>query len=114
MMARNRKQQHVVPHGDGWGVRRSGSSRVTKQHKTQRDAIDHAKSIAKNQTLLAQNPRREARITTDKSLRDQKDQKGSPITARCAATTKFRKFPLARIRETNHPFIRQKTNPCAD
>ena len=43
-MAKGRKQQHVVPHGDGWGVRRSGASRVTKQHRTQREAIDHAKA----------------------------------------------------------------------
>jgi len=45
-----RTTQHVVknPSG-GWTVRKGGSSRATKVHKTQKDAIDHGRKIAKNQ-----------------------------------------------------------------
>ena len=41
--------QHVVPHGDGWAVKRGGATRVTKSFETQADAIDYARDIAKNQ-----------------------------------------------------------------
>lgn len=41
-----RKNQHVVPNGDGWGVRGEGNERLTSRHSTQRDAIDAAREIA--------------------------------------------------------------------
>ena len=40
------KNQHVVPHGDGWAVRGAGSTRVTSTHSTQQDATDRARDIA--------------------------------------------------------------------
>ena len=43
------KNQWVVTHGDQWGVRGEGNSRVTSVHDTQREAIDHAREIAINQ-----------------------------------------------------------------
>jgi uncharacterized protein YdaT len=43
------KNQHVVPHGESWAVRGAGNERVTKQFDTQREAIEHARSIAINQ-----------------------------------------------------------------
>lgn len=43
------KNQHVVPHPQGWAVRGSGSERATSVHQTQRDAIDAGRSIARNQ-----------------------------------------------------------------
>jgi uncharacterized protein YdaT len=43
------KNQHVVTHRDGWGVRGEGNSKVTSIHSTQREAIEKAKSIAVNQ-----------------------------------------------------------------
>jgi hypothetical protein len=43
------KNQHVVPAGDGWGVRGEGNSRLTSAHDTQREAIAAASQIAKNQ-----------------------------------------------------------------
>jgi uncharacterized protein YdaT len=76
MMTKNRKQQHVVPHGDGWGVKRSGSSRVTKKHNTQRDAIDHAKSIAENQKTEVVIHRR------DGSIRDKDSYGNDPFPPR--------------------------------
>lgn len=41
--------QHVVPHEDGWGVRREGGRRVTSVHDTQAEAIARARKIAQAQ-----------------------------------------------------------------
>lgn len=43
------KGQHVVPSGNGWAVRRSGAEKATARFDTQKDAIDRAREIAKNQ-----------------------------------------------------------------
>ena len=42
------KNQHVVPHEDGWAVKGAGNSRATSVHKTQAEAIGQAQDIAKN------------------------------------------------------------------
>lgn len=44
------KNQHVVPHKDGWAVKGEGSKRASPVHKTQAPAIDSARSITKNQS----------------------------------------------------------------
>ncbi len=42
--------QHVVRNSSGgWAVKKGGSSRSTKVYKTQKEAIDHGRAIAKNQ-----------------------------------------------------------------
>jgi len=43
------KNQHVVPHGDGWGVRGEGNQRVTGIYDTQQQAFERAREIAINQ-----------------------------------------------------------------
>lgn len=43
------KNQWVVKRDDKWAVRGEGNRRDTSHHKTQRDAIDAARSIAQNQ-----------------------------------------------------------------
>lgn len=43
------KNQHVVTHGSGWGVRGEGNNKVTSVHPTQREAIEKARAIAVNQ-----------------------------------------------------------------
>lgn len=43
------KNQHVVPHGDGWAVIGEGNDKATKVTKTQKEAIEIAESIARNQ-----------------------------------------------------------------
>lgn len=43
------KNQHVVPHSDGWGVRGEGNGKVTRVTDTQREAIQIAREIAQNQ-----------------------------------------------------------------
>jgi hypothetical protein len=44
-----KRNQHVVPHNGAWAVRREGSRRVTSRHDTQREAIEAARDIARNQ-----------------------------------------------------------------
>lgn len=43
------KNQHVVPHEDGWAVRGAGNSRATSVHDTQAEAIERAREIAQHQ-----------------------------------------------------------------
>jgi hypothetical protein len=43
------KNQHVVPHSDGWAVKGAGNSRATKVTPTQSEAIQIAQNIARNQ-----------------------------------------------------------------
>lgn len=44
----SKKNQHVVPHDNGWAVQGEGNSRATSVHDTQAEAIDHARDIARN------------------------------------------------------------------
>ena len=44
-----KRNQHVVPHEDGWAVRGAGSQRATSVHQTQREAIDTGRQFARNQ-----------------------------------------------------------------
>jgi len=43
------KNQHVVPHHEGWAVKGAGNQRATSVHKTQSEAIKDARDIAQNQ-----------------------------------------------------------------
>lgn len=43
------KNQHVIPSGDRWAVRRAGSSRSSRVFDTQREAISAATGIARSQ-----------------------------------------------------------------
>ncbi|MFH1327317.1 MAG: DUF2188 domain-containing protein [Candidatus Bathyarchaeota archaeon] len=43
------KNQHVVTDDSGWAVRGENNCRLTSRHQTQRDAIDAARNIARNE-----------------------------------------------------------------
>ncbi|TXE03085.1 DUF2188 domain-containing protein [Algoriphagus aquimarinus] len=43
-----KRNQHVIPLGNGWAVKKEGSSRFTVITDNQRDAIKVAREIAKN------------------------------------------------------------------
>lgn len=43
------KNQHVTKHPDGWQVMGAGNQKATKVTRTQQEAIEVAKEIAKNQ-----------------------------------------------------------------
>lgn len=42
------KQTHVVPHGEGWAYRESGSERVSRTFRTQKEAVDAARDVSRN------------------------------------------------------------------
>ena len=44
------KNQHVVPHSEGWGVKGEGNSKVTRVFDIQRDAISYGRQQAINQS----------------------------------------------------------------
>jgi uncharacterized protein YdaT len=43
------KNQHVTPKGESWQVKGAGNERATKIVETQKEAIEIAREIAKNQ-----------------------------------------------------------------
>ena len=43
------KNQHVVPHPEGWAVKGEGNSKATKITDTQQQAIDYGRQVATNQ-----------------------------------------------------------------
>jgi hypothetical protein len=43
------KNQHVVPRGEGWAVQGENNTHATSLHSTQAQAIEAARTIAKNQ-----------------------------------------------------------------
>ena len=43
------KDQHVVKNNDGWSVKGENNSKATSNHNTQKEAIQRAREIAKNQ-----------------------------------------------------------------
>jgi hypothetical protein len=45
----SKRDQHVVPHKDGWAVRGAGSRRASSVHETQQQAIDAGRRTAQNQ-----------------------------------------------------------------
>lgn len=45
----SKKNQHVVPHPEGWAVKGAGNHSATSVHQTQHEAIEAARAIAINQ-----------------------------------------------------------------
>lgn len=43
------KNQHVVPHGDGWAVKGAGNEKATIVCSTQQECIARGREIAQNQ-----------------------------------------------------------------
>lgn len=43
------KNQYIVPTENGWGVRGEGNDRLTAEFRTQREAIERGRDIARNQ-----------------------------------------------------------------
>ncbi len=58
-----KKNQHVVPHSSGWAVKGAGNQKATKVTSTQKEAINVARNIAKNQKseLLVHNQKDQIR-----------------------------------------------------
>jgi hypothetical protein len=45
----SRKNVHVVPHDDGWAVKKEGNDRASSVHPTQKEAMDAGRNIAKTE-----------------------------------------------------------------
>ena len=45
---RGKQNQHVLPRGKAWVVKRAGAEKVSQIFDTQREASDYAHSLAKN------------------------------------------------------------------
>ncbi|MDP1999945.1 MAG: DUF2188 domain-containing protein [Rhodoferax sp.] len=45
----NKRNQHVVPHQDGWAVRGAGAQRATETFDRKVDAVQRGREIAQNQ-----------------------------------------------------------------
>ena len=43
------KNVHIVPHEDGWAVKKEGNERATSLHPTQREAIDAGRQAARKE-----------------------------------------------------------------
>ena len=43
------KDQHIVPHSEGWAVKSEGASKATQVFRTQQEAIEKGREIAINQ-----------------------------------------------------------------
>lgn len=48
-MSSKGKNQHVIKHLNGWAVKGEGNSKATRVTSTQKEAIDIAEQIARNQ-----------------------------------------------------------------
>ena len=44
-----RRNQHVVPHQDGWAVKPEDGRRASSIHETQREAIERGRAISQSQ-----------------------------------------------------------------
>lgn len=63
-----KSHQHVVPHADGWAVRGEGAERASSVHRTQQEAIDRGREIARNQNSELLIHGRDGRIRERDSL----------------------------------------------
>lgn len=45
----SRAGQHVVPSKNGWSVKKAGASKASSVHRTQAEAVNAAREIARNQ-----------------------------------------------------------------
>jgi hypothetical protein len=44
-----KRDQHVVPHPDGWAVKPAGAARASSVHSTQQEAISRARDTSRHQ-----------------------------------------------------------------
>jgi uncharacterized protein YdaT len=64
------KGQHVVPNGDKWSVRRAGAARASGTYATQKEAVERATEIARNQKTELYIHGRDGRIRERNSYGD--------------------------------------------
>ena len=55
---------HVVPHEDGWAIKREGQERPEKKLSTKAEAVDHAKTLASDRNCSAIIHRQDGTVET--------------------------------------------------
>lgn len=58
----SKKDLHVVPHQDGWAVKREGNDRASSVHDTKQDALDQGRDQARRDQVELVIHRRDGRI----------------------------------------------------
>ena len=58
----SKRNQHVVPHPNGWAVKPEGGARPSSIHERQQQAIDRGREVARNQGSELFIHRRDGRI----------------------------------------------------
>ncbi len=67
-MSKGPKTHHVVPNPDGgWDVKRGGAGRASSHHETKKEAIDHGRTISRNQETEFRIHNRDGRIASSDS-----------------------------------------------
>ena len=82
------KNQHVVKNEDQWSVKGEGNDRATKNHDTQKEAIEHAKTIAKNQKGDVIIHKEDGEIRARKSYETIKENTSSSSSSTAQSDTK--------------------------
>ena len=102
------KNLHVIPSEQGWAVKNEGSQRITSTHRTQAEAIDVARKLAKKQQSEMVIHRSDGRIRERASYGNDPLPPMSPpkILFPLARTTTSRKL----IREAVRTVIRATAN----
>ena len=62
-----KKNIHVVPHQDGWAVKREGAERASSLHENKSDAVEAGRDLAKNAKGELRIHRRDGVITDSDS-----------------------------------------------
>jgi hypothetical protein len=62
-----KKDVHVVPHDDGWAVKREGNDRASSVHPTKSDAVDSGRGAAKADKVELVIHNRDGRISDSDS-----------------------------------------------
>lgn len=63
-----KKNVHVVPHQDGWAVKREGAERASSLHDHKSDAVDAGRDLARNSKGELRIHRRDGVITDSDSF----------------------------------------------
>jgi uncharacterized protein YdaT len=61
-MAKKKQDYHVVPRDEGWAVQQEGAKRASSRHKTQAEAAEAARKLAKEKATEVVIHRKDGRI----------------------------------------------------
>lgn len=77
----SKKSSHVVPSEGRWAVRQSGNERATKVFDSQKDAVTHARGIAKKEGTTVYVHRKDGSISSTASYNKKADSSTLKMSA---------------------------------